>query len=134
MFFILKLIIVFSLIFSAFCNGIRPKIAEFKQHRSQKIGTKFKILCIVQEGTLPLKFRWHKNGVVISDKDNPSDHHYRIDTRSDESKLTIDSLLLNDRGNYSCHVRNDAGSDSQSIALDITGLIFCLILVIVLFF
>ncbi|OTF69477.1 hypothetical protein BLA29_005465, partial [Euroglyphus maynei] len=127
MFFIWKLTILLSLSFSTIFAEIRPKIAEFKQHRSQKIGTKFKIVCIVQEGTLPLKFRWQKNGIVLSNNDSHHHHHHRIETRSDESQLTIDSLQMNDGGNYSCHVRNDAGSDSQLIALDITGLIFCLL-------
>lgn len=97
-----------------------PKLNEFNPKRSQKIETKFSILCSPQEGSKPLQFEWRKNGYVLKD----TDLNHKIDNSEDESLFTIFKLVPNDSANYSCLVRNQFGSDSQSTVLIVKGLPF----------
>ena len=95
-----------------------PKLNEFNPKRSQKIETKFSILCSPQEGSKPLQFEWRKNGLVLKD----TDPGFKIDSTEDESLFTISKLESKDSANYSCLVRNQFGKDIQSTVLTVKGL------------
>ncbi|KAH9397787.1 hypothetical protein TYRP_004114, partial [Tyrophagus putrescentiae] len=74
--------------------------APFPSHRSANVGSRFKILCQVEEGTRErLIFQWTKNGKEVQSTFN-DDHRRIIETAKDESTLTIDHLQPSDGGNY----------------------------------
>ena len=124
---------LFKMSLKAFCFGfiltfcqitysyqnVSPKLDEFHPKRSQKVGTKFSILCSPQEGSKPFQFGWLKNGIIFED----SSSKYKIDTTEDASLLMISSLSVYDTANYTCTVRNSFGDDSQSTFLTVKGLI-----------
>ena len=96
-----------------------PKLGSFPLKQSQNSNSKFKLLCILQEGSKPARFEWHKDGRVLLE----SNSNYRIETEEDESEFTILKLNSNDSGNYSCSVWNDFGTNIQSTVLTVQGLI-----------
>lgn len=110
---------LFTLVFPFASSSSRdaPKLGNFVPNYSQKIETKFKTLCSLQQGSSPIKFEWFKNGHPLIG----SDARINIETDEDESRLSIRTLKLADSGNYSCAVRNDHGADTKWTVLVVTG-------------
>lgn len=86
-------------------------------NHSQKIGTKFKILCSLQQGSSPFRFEWEKNSHLLQDS------QVNVETDEDGSVLIIRKLEVSHSGNYSCAVRNDHGIDTKWTVLTVTGLL-----------
>ena len=106
-------------------NVDSPRIEEIIQKRLQNVGTKFTILCSLQEGARPVLFEWYKNGhLLLTPTSNFNSH--RIATSEDESHFIIEKLSESDSANYSCSVRNKFGSDTQFTVLTVKGLTFFL--------
>lgn len=110
----------FILIICSFGHSTKPKLTEIVHNRSQNIGTKFQFVCSTEEGLQPLRFEWHRNGLLLSSKHT---NKYRIDVDQDQSRLIIDKLSVEDTGNYTCTVFNPFGQDLQFILLTVKGLI-----------
>ena len=113
--------IVFCVLFSTLVcltQSSVPKLGELLPKRSQNVGTKIKILCVVQSGSKPFQFEWFKNDRILQDS------HYHMETDQDESELTIRKLEVQDYGNYSCSVHNDHGTDTKWTQIIVTGLGF----------
>ena len=115
----LNCFVLFSLLLCV-SSQMAPKLNPFISKQSQNLNSKFKLLCILQEGFKPARFEWHKDGRVLLEFNS----NYRIETEEDESEFTILKLDSNDSGNYSCSVWNDFGTDTQSKFLTVQGLIF----------
>ena len=88
------------------------------KNRIRSEGSYFQILCAVEEGSEPLFFEWFRNGQSI--KSGP-DVKYRIENSEMSSTLSIKSVERHDAGNYSCLVKNDVGTDSQNMLLNVKG-------------
>ena len=74
-------------------------------------GNKIDLECI-GEGTLPIRYRWTKNGrPLMSAK-------YKIDG----PQMKIDKLVLLDSGNYTCIASNVYGSSNCSITVKVCGM------------
>ena len=84
----------------------------------QREGTKFRVFCSILKGSTPLSFQWLKNKNKL---DNIGKSNYKIETSSDLSILTIESVVKSDSANYSCIVNNQFGTDSQTVALSVRG-------------
>lgn len=96
-----------------------PKLDKFYP-RDQNVGSTFKIFCSPQEGSKPFQFEWRKNGQLLSS----SGVTYKIEHSIDDSLFVINQLQTLDSGNYSCTVRNQYGSDTQTTVLTVKGLVY----------
>ena len=104
-----------------------PKLNCFKHNITQNAGTKFQILCSIQEGTKPLTFIWYKDSSpLLWFKSSDKDSTYKISqTEDDSSTLTIARLDQSHSGNYSCQVNGQNGhSDTQFSVLTVKGLFY----------
>jgi hypothetical protein len=75
------------------------------------------LTCTVAKGDLPLKIFWEFNGANLSSGNGISI------SRSTKriSMLSIDSIMANHRGNYTCIAGNDAGRMSHMAHLNVNG-------------
>ena len=87
-------------------------------HKTQSEGSSFQIFCSTQEGTHPLFFEWFKNGDPFKSSPNVD---YKIENSKISSTLTIEKITRKDSGNFTCLVKNIAGSDSQNVLLTVKG-------------
>ncbi|KAI2802892.1 hypothetical protein BLOT_007014 [Blomia tropicalis] len=110
------LLVLFS--FGIASASIAPKLVEVKPKIFQDLETKFNILCSIQKGTKPLQFEWRKNTKVLKG----SNANIRIQDFEDNSLLIINQLSSNDSARYTCTVRNQFGSDSQSTELNLISI------------
>ncbi|GFS88056.1 down syndrome cell adhesion molecule-like protein Dscam2 [Nephila pilipes] len=91
-----------------------PKIQPFNLATYFRTGEKVTLLCAIKSGTPPFQFTWMKNSQKIT-KDDFTD----VLQLKDISTLTLPSLTLTSRGNYTCHVTNNYGSDSHTELLNV---------------
>ena len=84
----------------------------------QNVGTKFRLTCSIQQGSLPVHFKWFKNGVLLGEKNSNT----KMEFGDDFSHLVIHRVDVDDSGNYSCHVSNSFGHDRQIVLLSVRGL------------
>ena len=106
---------------------IAPKLVDVKDRLSQNVGTKLKIHCNIQQGSKPMTFEWYKNTSridLLNMMMTENNRGMKIVHSEDESLLTIFTLNRTHSGNYSCHVRNRYGSDTQFTVLTVKGLSF----------
>ena len=96
-----------------------PKLANIVSHKSQTIGSYFQVVCSIEEGSLPIFFEWFKNSKSLSAVPGVN---YKIENSKRSSTLSIESININDAGNYSCVAKNPFGSDGHNIVLNIKGL------------
>ncbi|GBM46999.1 Titin [Araneus ventricosus] len=91
-----------------------PKIQPFNLATHFRTGEKVTLLCAIKSGTPPFQFTWRKNSQKIIKDDT-----LEVLQLKDISTLTIPSLTLNSRGNYTCQVTNNYGSDSHTELLNV---------------
>lgn len=95
-----------------------PKIEPFRPKYKNVIGSKFKLQCYLSHGSFkPVRFEWFQNGQSLASA-NP---RYRIETKDDESTLTIDHLEVVDSSNISCSVQTQFGTDRSDTTLELLG-------------
>lgn len=79
-----------------------------------EIGEMLELTCYAQGGP-GNTLQWFKDGMRLrSSQDELSIETNVSQHASISSTLTIDSLSVNDQGNYTCVVRNAAGKESHS--------------------
>lgn len=83
-----------------------------------KMGSEALMTCGLKKGSLPLSFKWFKNGQIIQSTDSVS-----IGTNDFASNLVFKSLSMSDAGEYTCTVSNTFGSDSITIKVIVEGLL-----------
>ncbi len=125
--------VIFSFLFYFDNFSFGLKLAQHVSKKSQFVGTKFKLHCLVEQSAEQvdsegLLFEWLKNG---SHQPLISNSHLKIESGDDESSLTIFKLIPEDSGNYSCVVRTrnlgTHSTDRQSTVLIVKGLCFVFI-------
>lgn len=83
-----------------------------------KVGKKASLACILEEGSLPVDFVWSKGDNMISTSGNA-----KIESYKDISKLILQSVEIQDSGNYTCRANNQFGFDSSTSLLMVEGMI-----------
>ena len=81
-------------------------------------GAFVQLTCIVASGDLPLNFKWSFNSSTV-DGDATSVSISRVSPQM--SLLVLSAVTLDQAGNYTCHVSNQAGSASSSIHVKVNG-------------
>ena len=94
--------------------SVRPEIAALVVPKAT-VETEVTLHCLLASGTKPVQFRWTKDR-----KEVPSSLISNQATSS-FSSLVINSVKTEDRGKYSCLVKNAFGEDSKSADLIVTG-------------
>lgn len=80
-------------------------------------GSTFNLFCSVTEGSIPLYFKWSKDGHLIPSV--PGIDIKKVTSRS--SVLEIEEVSRNDSGNYSCFAENAFGTDITYYHLVVYG-------------
>ena len=81
-------------------------------------GAYFTISCAVERGSQPLFFHWYKNGHMIIKQSN----EIQINSLGNkQSILSIEKVISNDSGNYTCEVKNAFGEDTFTGQLIVRG-------------
>ncbi|XP_076306895.1 cell adhesion molecule Dscam1-like isoform X6 [Tachypleus tridentatus] len=108
------------LVVMAFHLGVsdanEPVIAPFKFQSRLKIGERGSVLCTIRSGNGPFNFKWLKDGHELKRPFPGVD----IRTTADTSLFIIQSVTLQNNGNYTCIVSNSHGSDSHTTSLVVT--------------
>ncbi len=123
--FFLLLFVIFCVTSSTVSSNQAPSIAKPNPKTVKTGGSKWKLLCYLEEGSRPLRFAWQKNGQPLNLGGSTNLH---IDTDHEQSQLFISRLEVHDAGNYSCNVENDFGADRASTLLVVQGNTFALLL------
>lgn len=74
--------------------------------------------CAVTKGDLPLTITWYFN----SQKINSGDRGVSLVNTKRSSQLNIESVSHTNQGNYSCVVKNEAGSVNHTAQLFVNGI------------
>ncbi|XP_035221086.1 Down syndrome cell adhesion molecule-like protein 1 homolog isoform X2 [Stegodyphus dumicola] len=99
---------------TALFEAASPKIQPFNLASHFTIGEKVTLLCAIKSGTPPFSFSWMKDSKKITEETQTVIHQLK-----DFSSLVIPSLTLASRGNYTCQVSNNYGSDFYTEFLNV---------------
>lgn len=93
--------------------------------------------CAVSKGDLPLTITWYFNGKRV----NSGDIGINLVNMKRSSQLNIDSVSHENQGNYTCVVKNEAGTMNHTAELFVNGifvkhlsLLDCVVLVVIIYF
>ncbi|RWS01343.1 hemicentin-1-like protein, partial [Dinothrombium tinctorium] len=89
-----------------------PKLLPLSNLPPLNEGSIFMSLCAIQQGSVPLKFKWLKDGKPLI-----TDANVNIESNDLSSTLRIHSVKLTNAGNYTCIVKNSLGEDRQTTSL-----------------
>lgn len=76
------------------------------------------VTCAVSKGDLPLTIKWYFNGNEILTGENG----VNLANTKRSSQLTIESVGHRNQGNYSCLVKNEAGTVNHTSRLFVNGI------------
>lgn len=96
-------------------GSVPPKLGSMFSNEVEE-GDSISLLCNVLRGSEPLTFSWFKNDQPLALSPGLS-----IDTKGKMSMFKFESIKASDAGDFSCVVKNDAGSDSSSAQLKVSG-------------
>ncbi|KAG8187812.1 hypothetical protein JTE90_001187 [Oedothorax gibbosus] len=95
-------------------NAESPRIQPFNLASRFRTGEKVTILCAIKSGTPPFQFTWLKNSQSLG-----KEEAVEIVQFKDFSNLVLPSLIISSKGNYTCQVTNNYGSDSHTESLNV---------------
>ncbi|KAG8174364.1 hypothetical protein JTE90_011416 [Oedothorax gibbosus] len=99
-------------IFSTKCNEGIPQIQPFFFPDALSVGQKTSVSCTLNKGSQPVSFRWLKDGTQLLNINN-----VKIMNVSDVVLLTINPVIQNSSGNYTCIASNTFGKDEYTAML-----------------
>lgn len=97
---------------------VLPRIIPFHFDVPIFAGQATQVTCLVAEGDAPLDIMWSFQGTELSSQMGISTT--KVGRKA--SLLLIDPATSGHRGNYTCTVRNPAGSVNFTASLDIHGM------------
>ncbi|GFV73982.1 hemicentin-1 [Trichonephila clavipes] len=92
-----------------------PKIQSFSFPENIVERNMVSVTCIVATKTKPVTFNWLKDSKEI----NALEENIRFSTLDEVSVLIIDSVALENSGNYTCSASNSAGNDKFTTSLKV---------------
>ncbi|GFR22302.1 basement membrane-specific heparan sulfate proteoglycan core protein [Trichonephila clavata] len=92
-----------------------PKIQSFSFPENVVERNMVSVTCIVATKTKPVTFTWLKDNIEI----NALEESIRFSTLDEVSVLIIDSVALENSGNYTCSATNSAGNDKFTTSLKV---------------
>jgi hypothetical protein len=98
---------------------VLPRIVPFHFDVPIFAGQTTQVTCLVSEGDSPLDIAWSFQGTELSSQMGISTVRYG----QKASALLIDPASSGHRGNYTCTVRNRAGSVNYTANLDVHGML-----------
>ncbi|KAK8785232.1 hypothetical protein V5799_008415 [Amblyomma americanum] len=111
-----------ALIVNALCCGRvraegKPKLRSSGFSNDLSLGEFAVATCAVKRGASePLSLSWH-----MGDREIVSTARVSVDIKTNNAMLTIDSVRVEDVGNYTCTARNAFGSDALTLPLLVSG-------------
>ncbi|KAH9380936.1 hypothetical protein HPB48_008403 [Haemaphysalis longicornis] len=78
-----------------------------------KLGDQVDLMCSLKRGSTPIHFTWYHNGREIRPEEKLGD----VVSLQGKSILVVREITRDHIGNYTCSVRNPAGSDSYTVKL-----------------
>lgn len=78
------------------------------------------VTCTVSKGDMPLKIEWYFNGKIVKS----GEIGVNLLNTKRTSQLSIESVSHQNQGNYSCVVKNEAGSMNHTTQLFVNGIPF----------
>ncbi|XP_064487529.1 hemicentin-1-like [Ornithodoros turicata] len=91
-----------------------PKVLQFQFPNSLTVGQSVSVTCTVKEGSKPLELRWLKDGHDIRESGNR-----KLTRQESFTVLFIESLRVNDSGNFTCVAKNKHGYDRYTAVLEV---------------
>ena len=99
------------------CNDEPPRMQQITALDALREGQRFRVACNVISGSIPLQITWTKNDSPLINQDR-----LQIRKLSEEiSELIINSVTMEDSGNYSCLAKNSKGTDISNVEVEIQG-------------
>ncbi|KAH7947717.1 hypothetical protein HPB52_015303 [Rhipicephalus sanguineus] len=90
-----------------------PEMHKMYVDSNLKLGDGVDLMCSLKRGSAPVHFSWYHNGREIRAEDKLGD----VVSLQGKSILVVREITRDHIGNYTCSVRNPAGSDSYTVKL-----------------
>ncbi|XP_074601526.1 cell adhesion molecule Dscam1-like isoform X2 [Brevipalpus obovatus] len=99
--------------------GTPPSIDKvfLPETRVVEEGTKVNLMCFINKGDSDLHLTWLKDGQPLRTPDKGGSNSVSIEQTKDSSSVLFKSVLMTDRGEYSCKASNKFGSDIRITVL-----------------
>ncbi|XP_077487145.1 cell adhesion molecule Dscam1-like [Amblyomma americanum] len=96
------------------CHALEaPEMHKMYVDSNLKLGDGVDLMCSLKRGSAPVHFSWYHNGREIRAEDKLGD----VVSLQGKSILVVRQITRDHIGNYTCSVRNPAGSDSYTVKL-----------------
>ncbi|KAL3245103.1 hypothetical protein MRX96_018242 [Rhipicephalus microplus] len=96
------------------CHALEaPEMHKMYVDSNLKLGDGVDLMCSLKRGSAPVHFSWYHNGREIRAEDKLGD----VVSLQGKSILVVREITRDHIGNYTCSVRNPAGSDSYTVKL-----------------
>ncbi|KAH6927548.1 hypothetical protein HPB50_005665 [Hyalomma asiaticum] len=96
------------------CHALEaPEMHKMYVDSNLKLGDGVDLMCSLKRGSAPVHFAWYHNGREIRAEDKLGD----VVSLQGKSILVVREITRDHIGNYTCSVRNPAGSDSYTVKL-----------------
>lgn len=76
------------------------------------------VICTASKGDLPLNIKWYYNGNIVKSENDG----ITLTNTKRTSQLTIESVTHHNQGNYTCVVKNAAGTANHTTELYVNGI------------
>jgi len=84
-------------------------------------GTKVNLMCFINKGDSDLHLVWLKDDLPLRNSDKGGSTSISIEQTKDSSSILFKSVLITDRGEYTCKATNKFGSDVRITTLIVHG-------------
>lgn len=97
-------------------DELKPVLRELSLPRFLREGKSIQIHCHVDQGKLPVNFKWFFNNAPLEQNEN-----IQIAEKEDQSTVKIKKLTLSNVGSFRCAVDNEFGNDEQKVDVSFNG-------------